>query len=527
MKLNRVLDLIKTNEAFFDKCREGKKYYSNKNDILEKGVCSTSKESVGDDVLRHADNRVTHSFHPLLTDEKASYMFTYEPIIDVDDNENNVNSVVNEILGDNFSRKLKNLCIESTNCGVAWLHYWIDDKNQEFKFEKVNTEEVIPITDSSLEKNILEIIRYYDVSEYIDEETTAKKVYRYIEVWNDKEFTKYKLDAGATVPVNTETYTHQLGRVPFIKFANNMNETGDLDKYKKQIDLYDKVMSGYANDMEDIQQIIYILENYGGQDLDEFKTNLKRYKTIEVESNQIQGKGDFRTIQIDIPVEARKVILEELKKQIYEFAQGLQQDVESFGNASGVALKFFYRKLELKCGVTETEFRGGISELVGAILRYKGIPYKKIQQTYTRNMISNDVENAQIAQQSVGVVPTKVILQNHPWIDDVDEALKLLDEEKIQLENSLEDEYQISNEQPIDNINTQDNNLNDITAKDIKTEAKEEANKTLNGAQTQSLISIISQFTSGIISEGQAINLISISIGIDKEKAKNLLNGVV
>lgn len=286
-------------------------------------------------------------------------------------------------------------------------------------------------------------------------------------------------------------------------------------------------MSGYANDMEDIQQIIYILENYGGQDLDEFKTNLKRYKTIEVESNEIQGKGDFRTIQIDIPVEARKVILEELKKQIYEFAQGLQQDVESFGNASGVALKFFYRKLELKCGVTETEFRGGISELVGAILRYKGIPYKKIQQTYTRNMISNDVENAQIAQQSVGVVPTKVILQNHPWIDDVDEALKLLDEEKIQLENSLEDEYQISNEQPIDNINTQDNNLNDITAKDIKTEAKEEANKTLNGAQTQSLISIISQFTSGIISEGQAINLISIAIGIDKEKAKNLLNGVV
>ena len=115
-------------------------------------------------------------------------------------------------------------------------------------------------------------------------------------------------------------------------------------------------MSGYANDMEDIQQIIYILENYGGQDLDEFKTNLKRYKTIEVETNEIQGKGDFRTIQIDIPVEARKVILEELKKQIYEFGQGLQQDIESFGNASGVALKFFYRKLELKSGITETEF---------------------------------------------------------------------------------------------------------------------------------------------------------------------------
>ncbi len=57
---------------------------------------------------------------------------------------------------------------------------------------------------------------------------------------------------------------------------------------------------------------------------------------------------ESKTLEIEIPVEARKVILEILKKQIYESSQGLQQDVESVGNASGVALKFFYRKLELK-----------------------------------------------------------------------------------------------------------------------------------------------------------------------------------
>ena len=464
MKLNRVLELINKNESFFNKCKEGKKYYQNKSEILDKGVCSTSKENVGDNILRHADNRIPHSFHQLLTDEKAAYMFTYEPLIDIDDDANNINSVIKEILGDDFTRKLKNLCIESSNCGVAWLHYWFDVETSKFEYEKVNTEEVIPITDNTLKKNLLKVIRYYDVTEYVDNETTMTKDYRYVEIWDDKEFTKHKLVLGTTIPIETEVITHQFGRVPFIKFSNNMNETSDLNKYKKQIDLYDKVMSGYANDMEDIQQIIYILENYGGQDLDEFKTNLKRYKTIEVETNEIQGKGDFRTIQIDIPVEARKVILEELKKQIYEFGQGLQQDIESFGNASGVALKFFYRKLELKSGITETEFRKGISELVKAILEFKNIPFKKIQQTYTRNMISNDIENAQIAQQSVGVIPTKMILQNHPWIDDVEEALKLLEEEKAEQQANIEDLYFIGDDKNKNNNSVSDNTNN--TAKE-------------------------------------------------------------
>lgn len=51
--------------------------------------------------------------------------------------------------------------------------------------------------------------------------------------------------------------------------------------------------------------------------------------------------------------------------------------------------------------------------------------------------------------------------------------------------------------------------------------------KQLNGAQTQSLIAIMSQFSGGQITEGQAINLIATSIGISKQEARDLLNGKV
>lgn len=49
--------------------------------------------------------------------------------------------------------------------------------------------------------------------------------------------------------------------------------------------------------------------------------------------------------------------------------------------------------------------------------------------------------------------------------------------------------------------------------------------KTLNGAQTQSLLAIMSQFVGGNITEGQAVNLIKTAIGISVEEARAILKG--
>lgn len=443
MEIKRIRKILQSNQNKVDSIKESKRYYLNKTDILGRGVLSTSVNNTKDNILRNADNRITHNFHNILVDEKASYMFTYRPIIDINDDKN-VNIKVNQVLGDSLERKLKDLCIEASNCGLTWCHYWVDQENN-FQFNKVNTEEITPIYEDGLQKDKLKnIIRTYYKNEY--SESGELKTYEYIEVWTDKDFIIYKFKDNTDIPISTEAINHSLGEVPFIEFCNNMQKESDLSRYKKQIDLYDKVMSGYANDIEDIQQIIYILENYGGED-SEFVQKLKRFKTIQLANNEIEGKGNLRTLQIDIPVEARKVLLEELKKQIYEFGQGLQQDVESVGNASGVALKFFYRKLELKSGNMETEFKESLGKLVRAILRHLNIPCVKIQQTYVRNMISNDLENAQIAQQSIGIIPMKNILQNHPWVDDLEEALKNIEKEKEEANKRLEDMYKLEKEE--------------------------------------------------------------------------------
>ena len=429
-ELKRLRSKIQNNITRREEMLKAKSYYKNETDILEKGVTPNTEGTK--DPLRNADNRISHNFHQLLVDEKVAYMFTYPVLFDIDNNKD-LNKKVIEILGDDFERKIKNLAIEASNCGTAWLHYWIDESenDKKFKYDKVNTEEVIPIYSNGLERDLEGAIRVYTCMEEVKDKVEEES-FTYIEYWTKESMDRYKIKGSSYSEevIEEENIKHSLGEVPFVEFANNSLKQSDLSRYKKQIDLYDKVKSGFANDLEDIQQIIYILENYGGQDLGEFLGDLKRYKAIKTETDGTGGGGGVKTLQIEIPLEARKVILEMLRKEIYEFGQGLQQDVESVGNASGVALKFFYRKLELKSGLLETEFKAAFSKFARVILRFLGVDdYSKIQQTYTRNMISNDLENAQIAEMSIGVIPKKLIRRHHPWVEDENEAEELMKKE--------------------------------------------------------------------------------------------------
>ena len=428
MDINKIKRIILCDTERRRQIKIEKKYYENDNLIKIKGVLPTDI-----DPMRNADNRVSHNFHQLITDEKTSYMFTNPVLFDVGDE--NINKKITETLGDDFKSESAYLCTSATNNKVAWLHYWIEDNK--FQYSVVETEQCIPVFDGKLKKKLIEFYRYYPIVE--ETETGRNKEYIIFEYWDNKHFEVYKFrgnlqGSGLTyIPEEYNSISHNLEEVPFIEFKNNRNMISDLNKYKDLIDIYDKVMSGYANDLEDIQQLIYILENYGGEDLKEFIGDLKRFKAIKTDSGPNGTKGDVRTLSIEIPVEARNSILEILKKQIYESGQALQQDTENFGNASGVALKFFYRKLELKAGLTQIEFEKGFNKLIRAIMKYLKVAdwkIKTITQTWTRNMISNDLENAQIAMESKDTISDETIIKNHPWVENPEEEIKKVKEQK-------------------------------------------------------------------------------------------------
>lgn len=422
---------------FVRQIAKARAYYRNETDIMFQPLKEEREKK--EKPLRNADNRIPFNFHGLLVNQKASYMFTAPPIFDL--GEKKANKALVKFLGDKYPKVCKDLCIEASNCTVGWLHVWCDKKST-WKYAIVPAEQVIPVWSDSLEKELLGVFRSY---QNIDDDTgDAYIIYEY---WNETECAAYRLKAGDELdqllpyqmflvdPMLCEyadTYRHGVGEVPFFPFFNNNIDTDDLKNIKPLIDVYCKVFSGFVNDLEDIQEVIFVLTNYGGADLGQFLRDLKDYKAIQIES---EGDGDHSgvsTLTIELPVEAREKLLEITRKCIFEQGMGVDPDPQNFGNSSGVALKFLYALLEQKAGLQETEFRLGFGQFIRCVCRLNGISIKDdtIVQTWTRTSVQNDQELSQIATQSKGIVSDETIVAHHPWVDDPEKEMELLQEQE-------------------------------------------------------------------------------------------------
>lgn len=451
---------------FIAQAAEGQRYYEVKNDILyrkpRRQDTSTPKTMDDANPLRQADNKIPFSFYKLLVNQKAGYMFTAPPLFDVGNDA--ANKAITETLGDSYARKCKDLCVNACNAGVAWLHYWMDD-SKGFQYGVVPSYEIIPVWSRKLDKELLAVLRVY---KDFDDAGDEWDIYEY---WTETECETFRKRSGddvttglTTYPMFTDFYLaglsdadnqirHDYGRVPFIPFFNNNTASRDLDEVKALIDSYDKTFSGFVDDLEDIQEVIFVLTNYGGQNLQEFLSDLKYYKAIQVDSAGDGDKSGVSTLNIDIPVDARDKLLEITRKAIFDMGQGVDPQQQGIDHASGEAMKFLYALLELKAGLMETEFRIGFGELVRAIAKAKGAQVKSIVQTWTRTSIRNDSELAEICSKSVGIISNKTILKNHPFVEDVEAEEKQLDQEKEDIE-AAQDAYNSAFQSPLDKNKT-------------------------------------------------------------------------
>lgn len=442
MELEDAKKLIKEylpgHSAFVQQADIGERYYRNENDILFRKKKEETEQDEAMNPLRNADNRISHNFHGMLVNQKAAYMFTYPPLFDVGAETNN--KLISRTLGTKFRKVCKKLCINASNTGIAWLHFW-KGKNKKLRYSVIDSRQIIPVWTDDQERELKAVLRTY--SKILDD----GKGYIVYEIWTDTCCESFAQEIGSNTDLllfysmlehciidiereGANIYKHEWGRVPFIPFLNNDMEISDLKNVKGLIDAYDKVYSGFVDDLEDIQEIIFVLSGYGGTELDEFLKDLKKYKTVSLD-DEGESAG-LSTLTIDIPVEAREKMLAMTRKEIFEQGQGVDPQPENYGNASGEALKFMYTLLELKAGLMEIEFQISLEEFVQVICQHLGIACDDVQQTWTRNMIRNDKELADICRDSVGIISQKTIVKNHPLVEDPAEELKQIGQEEDQ-----------------------------------------------------------------------------------------------
>lgn len=454
---------------FNTKYKQSLRYYFNENDITLRNNGESKVEEHGkDELLRSADNRVSNNYHQLLVDQEAGYVATVAPSIDVEDDA--LNDKIKNTLGDNFNLRLNQLVVDTSNAGKGWLHYWIDEDNQ-FRYGIVPPDQVTPIYSSDLTRKLIAVRRTY--SQLNPEDGKAYNVHEY---WTDKDvtvftsksgdyrdlhpytdrFTFYDITTGEKTGT-TNVYNHQFGRIPFIGFQKNKFERPELNKYKGLIDVYDNVYNGFVNDIDDVQQVILVLTNYGGESLDEFKKALKKDKAVKFESMGSGDKSGLDKLTIDIPVEARNSVMESTKGDIFVHGQGIDPTKFEANNATGVAIKMLYSHLELKAAQTESYFRDSLSELIRAIMNWMKVADangRRINQVWTRTAIQNDVEQAQIVSSLSNITSDENIAKGNPLVEDWQEELELRKDDVVKHDG-------FDNPGAFDDLKPDDDNPND------------------------------------------------------------------
>lgn len=405
--------------------KQGTDYYVNNTDILsaQKTYFDENGAEVTDPT--RANNKVTHSFYPLLVKQKVGYLLGKPINFACEDK--NVNDYLKSILGAKWDMTAQELLKNASNKGDEWLYCYID-RAGEFTYTVCPTEQIIPLYDNAFKTNLDGVIRYYNTT------NLQGDIVKHWEFWTREKvmyFTDTELVAeSAHFLINGKGYS--FGELPFIQFRNNAEMTTDLSLVKDLIDNYDKVVSGLANDLDDIQDSILILKGYQGTDPAEFNKNLKFFKLIKVDDT-----GDVTKLEIKIPVDAKDSHLKRLEDDIYRLGMGVDVSAEKLGNSSGVALKFIYSLLDLKSDMSEAQFRQGIEHFLKVISNWYGTiygtPFERdtVKVTFNRSFIVNTKEQIVNCVNSVGLISAETMLANHPFVQDVDYEKERIENEGI------------------------------------------------------------------------------------------------
>jgi len=427
---------------------EGDKYYRTKNpDIMKRKIqyYSQTKKSASDDPYR-ANNKVASSFIKLLVDQKLSYSINDGMSIDSED----ADLIMNTLKFKTFRKYLRKVAKDACNKYYGVLQFYINAKG-ELDYKHIPAEEVIRIPNADDPDITDAIIRYYSIS-YTDHNGKTKTAYKAEYYDNDLIWYYIKLDDSEKYVVCDERFepenpkphlkrttrigervesveAQSWGMPPFAIVNNNDERQRDMDPVLPLIRVWDIVTSDFANNLEDFQDVYWVLKNYGGQDVDEFFEELRRYKTIKTDEN-----GDARAEQVQIPVEARQKMLDILEKMIFKFGRGVNAD-DIQGDVTNVRIYSLYSGLDLKANEFEMElqdFFDQVQFLLGRYLDIKNLGAIKDPETglrFKRAMVLNKKEIVETLTMQKGFLSLRTLLELHPDIHDVDEELKRIQEE--------------------------------------------------------------------------------------------------
>lgn len=369
-------------------------------------------------------------------------------------------------LGDDFDYQVQDAGYEALSGGVSF-GFWNLDHLDIFSIREFK-----PLFD---EENgaLMAGIRFWQIDDNKPLRATLYEIDGYTEyIWNKrkvdnkdtwigaiyKEKRPYKLNIRSTEADGDEIYNGEnYPSFPIVPLYANKHKQSEIIGLRENIDAYDLIKSGYANDLDDASQIYWTISNAGGMDDMDLVQFLERLKTVH--ATPVNNGEQVQSHTVEPPYNGREAILERLRSDMYDDFMALDTKAIASGAVTATQIEAAYEPLNQKTDGYEYQ----VTKFIKAILQLAGM---NDDPSYTRSVIVNRNEELAMVTQSAMYLSEEYLIKKVLTllgdIDQYDEVIKQRDEAAMkqaqmmaQMQKTSEDDEE--SEEDIDNESEEDN----------------------------------------------------------------------
>lgn len=404
-KVQKIIQLWRGNElAQLEKYKD---YYDGKQAIQDKYIEDETKPC--NKITVNQCYRVVQSYCGYLSGIPISYT-----------SDEDISDILEILKYNDYHKEDNQLLRDALIYGVAYELNYLDEEAQQ-RFVYLNPTEVIPIYKNDLGRELIAAIRIYSAN---DVENTSKY---YLDIYTDTEIKHYQTDMSYSTMKLLSVEPHYFGQVPVVVFELNQDRASIFAQIMDLQDAYNKLLSANVDDYEAFVDSYMFLKGLTA-DEDELK-NMKVNRILLLDED-----SDAGYITKPDNSDGVKNLLDKIEDRIERIAQAPDFNDESFGNASGISIKYKLLGMENICSNIEANMRQALQkrlELICAIQKLTASEFiwRDVNIVFTRNIPVNEAEQAELVNKLRGLVSDKTLLSILKFVPDVDKELEMLAEQ--------------------------------------------------------------------------------------------------
>lgn len=226
---------------------------------------------------------------------------------------------------------------------------------------------------------------------------------------------------GVTLGTAEENLLHT---IPLLSFYNNCQGMGDFEMVTGLVDAYNVLLSGALDDMQSVANAFLALYGMQGttqKDID----NANRTRILSLSEG---GRAEF--VVKNLNHEALGQLETNLRRSILQLSMTPDLCDEHFaGNSSGVALQYKLWGIEQVRAAKERTFTDGLRGLLAVLTAGERLMGRNIDLTggtaaFYKNLPQDNAALAETLLSLSPVLSAQTILENLPWVTDVQEELR-------------------------------------------------------------------------------------------------------